>query len=461
MDKGRVLEFISKEVLKLGSDLEKGLFKKSFEGYAANKVVVMVDGFDEISPNYKQPVLDMLQVLKQTSLEQLWVTTRPHLREELEDNLQQLSYTLQPFSEFEQVEFLKKLWLHKLNLEVSNQQRLKIYAETLIRKLAQSISDKDKEFTGIPLQTRMLAEAFEEEFRSFYLSEKSQPELPHKLELLGLYRRFIDRKYDIYYREKSKTPAGNMAAEEQRERDLKCIEFEHQRLALLALFTEDQMASLHIDHHSTFPDEQLARIGIVQRNNEGKPQFIHRTFAEYFVAEFVTEQLTNEMKLKSDFISIVLLGADYQVIRRFLNGMLENSKPSTLVLKKYGKKLDEQWNSLEDNRTLEGVTTELHRAAVEDNAKIVRLLLDSLNSGEHSKATKKMLLAVDNNGRNAWHMAAEKNSIQALKNIWECAKAVTPALTLSLLLSQDIYSGNAWQSAAGRGHVEVLDNLWS
>jgi hypothetical protein len=71
----------------------------------------MVDGFDEISPIYKETVTDMLQVLKQTPLEQLWVTIRPHLRDELEDNLQQLSYTLQPFYEVEQVEFLKKFWL--------------------------------------------------------------------------------------------------------------------------------------------------------------------------------------------------------------------------------------------------------------------------------------------------------------------------------------------------------------
>lgn len=104
----------------------------------------MVDGFDEISPQFKQTVIDMLQVLKQTtSLEQLWVTTRPHLREELEDNLQQLSYTLQPFSEVEQVEFLKKFWLETLTLEDMNQDRLQIYATALIRKCAQSISDKD------------------------------------------------------------------------------------------------------------------------------------------------------------------------------------------------------------------------------------------------------------------------------------------------------------------------------
>ena len=50
MDKGRVLEFVSKEMLKLKSDLEE-LFKNSFEGNVISKVVVMVDGFDKISPS--------------------------------------------------------------------------------------------------------------------------------------------------------------------------------------------------------------------------------------------------------------------------------------------------------------------------------------------------------------------------------------------------------------------------
>jgi hypothetical protein len=57
----------------------------------------MFDGFDEISPNYKETVFDLLQAvspLKQPWIEQLWVTTRPHLRVELEDHLQQLCYTL-------------------------------------------------------------------------------------------------------------------------------------------------------------------------------------------------------------------------------------------------------------------------------------------------------------------------------------------------------------------------------
>ena len=466
MDEGWVLEFVSKEVLKLESDLEKELFKKSFEGNEISKVLVMVDGFDEISPKYKETVLDMLQVLKQTSLEQLWVTTRPHLKEDLEDNLQQLSYTLQPFSNVEQVEYLKKFWLQSLNLEDTNQHRLQSYATALISKLAQSIRDKEKEFTGIPLQTRMLAEAFEEEFISFYLSEKSEPELPHKLDLLGLYGRFIESKYDIYYREKSKTPAGNMAAEEQRERDLKCIHLEHQLLALEALFTEDQVTDLQIHHHSTLSDEELARIGIVQRNSEGKPHFIHRTFAEYFVAEFLINQLTKKTKQQhkqvQDFLlNKILLRTDCQVIRTFLDGLLEKSKPSNVALKEYGELLNERWNGGEVLSRLIGLSkTALHEAATEDNVHIIGLLLDSIKSGEHSNALMKMLLAKDSWGRTAWHMAATNDNLEALKKIWQWANRATPTLSYSLLVSQDKQSKTAWHLAAEQGHIKTLEKLW-
>jgi len=131
----------------------------------------------------------------------------------------------------------------------------------------------------------MLAEEFKKECLSFYLSEKTQPELPHTLKLLGLYTQLIEGKYDIYYRGKCKTTAGNMVTEEQREGDFRNIQLEHQLLALEALFTEHQAIILQIYYQSTWSDEELARIGLVHRNRDGKPQFFQRTFAEYFVAE--------------------------------------------------------------------------------------------------------------------------------------------------------------------------------
>jgi uridine kinase len=54
MDKETVLEFVLNQVLKLESYLQKELFKKSLGENDISKVVVMVVGFNEISPSYKK-----------------------------------------------------------------------------------------------------------------------------------------------------------------------------------------------------------------------------------------------------------------------------------------------------------------------------------------------------------------------------------------------------------------------
>jgi len=158
---------------------------------------------------------------------------------------------------------------------------LEIYAEKLIKKLSEAISDKDRQFTGIPLQTRMLAEAFDEEVKIFYQSDKSKPEISYKLDLLGLYKKFIERKYDIYQEEKLQVSVNNAAAIEQREHDLKSLRLDHQLLALKMLFNEEQVALVQNNKECSFSEGKLTRIGIVHINCGGKLKFIHRTFAEY------------------------------------------------------------------------------------------------------------------------------------------------------------------------------------
>src|SRR5699024_9662427 len=50
-------------------------------------VVVLFDGFDEISPDYEKVMTQLIRALKRTKVEQIWVTTRPHWREHLEKEL--------------------------------------------------------------------------------------------------------------------------------------------------------------------------------------------------------------------------------------------------------------------------------------------------------------------------------------------------------------------------------------
>jgi hypothetical protein len=369
------------------------------------------------------------------------------------------------------------------------------FARELIRKLALSISDKDKELTGIPLQTRMLADAFQEEFISFYLSEKSEPELPHKLDLLGLYGGFIDRKYDVYNREKSEKPSTKCSEIDRRKRDIDYIQLEHWRLALEALFTEDQVTILGIAYKRIFSYEELARIGIVQINNESKQQFIHRTFAEYYVAELLIKELTKETKqhtqVQEFLLNKVLLRTDCHVIRAFLDGFLEKFKPSNEALKEYGEKLNEQLQEKEGQGLLEGFATALHTAVKEDNANVIEFILKSLESAERLYTITKMLLARDDLKQTALHKAAENDSVQALKKIWEWAEAVTTRpegdershleasdttrasveeeelqpnqLKNKLLIAKDQYGNTAWHIAKQRDSLHAVEilRLWT
>jgi len=106
ISKKKAIESVWEELLKLKPPLVLDIFKQCLEQKRNVRIVIMLDGFDEITSSYKEAVIDLLQALRQTAVEQLWVTTRPHLREELEDKLQ-LPYIKRPFSEENVFEYLK------------------------------------------------------------------------------------------------------------------------------------------------------------------------------------------------------------------------------------------------------------------------------------------------------------------------------------------------------------------
>jgi len=461
--KENVIAIVSERLLKLKPGLEMVLFKQCCEHIQKVRTVIMLDGFDEISPNYEETVIVLLQALRQTAVEQLWATTRPHLRNELEDKLQQLSYTLEPFSEENQIEFLKKFWsLRDWFTEPENKDeeveknKLQIYAKHLIKKLANSISDKDRELTGIPLQTHMLAEAFDEKVKIFYMSAESIPELPFKLELLELYKQFIERKYDIYQEEKLQVSLSKVAAIEQRKRDLKIMEEDLHLLALKALFTEEQVAFFKNNGQCTFSVEQLTRIGIVQVSHDGKLQFIHRTFAEYCVADYLVNRLTewkkNSEQVQTFILKDILLELNYKVIRVFIDGLLSRSNPSDEVLKQCGSRIHDLRNDC---------VLIFHRAVVECNVNIVEKFLDSLKAAEHTDSLVQLLLAKDDLERTVLHMAAVFGGLEVLEKIWVSAnEKLTKELNNKLLLAEDDEGRNVFLTAVNWNRLKILQKVW-
>jgi ankyrin repeat protein/Ni2+-binding GTPase involved in maturation of urease and hydrogenase len=456
------VEFMSGRLLNLHSPLEKELFKHCLQGLEGKtKVVLMFDSFDEISPHYKETVLDLLQgvnPLKQPGIEQLWVTTRLHLRGVLEDHLQQLCYTLEPFSKHDQVRFLTKFWHHNLKYQEGSQKRLEIYATALIEKLAQSIGDKE-EFTGIPLQARMLAEVFRKEVESFCFSGKSEPVLPEQLNLVDLYRKFIKSYLNVFLGK------GEIAKEQCCDSEINDVSIpkNHQKLALDIMFPELEDTVLKFEESSLLSSEAIARIGIVQYVSD-KPHFIHHTFAEYYVADFLVTQLTKKNNFLSEvqdsLLNKILLEGDHRVIRFFLDGLLLSSVPSEANLKQYGKQIYNEWKIKQNQLTRVELTSVLHQAAQEGNAHIIGFLFNSLRAADHSDTINNLLRAGDRNGQTACHLAAKSGHTRTLQKLWGWAREVQLNLKDDMLLAKDKDGQTAWHIAAWRGYKQILENLW-
>jgi hypothetical protein len=80
---------------------------------------------------------------------------------ELEEIMMKFAFTLRPFNKEYEITFLERYWNNKIKgLE---QKRLRIFSEELLRLSAKKVRDRDGQFTGIPLQTMMLREAFAKE----------------------------------------------------------------------------------------------------------------------------------------------------------------------------------------------------------------------------------------------------------------------------------------------------------
>jgi hypothetical protein len=237
-------------------------------------------------------------------------------------------------------------------------------------------------------------------------------ETPRGGDLLGLYEIFMNRKYDVCLEENFKIPKTNLGVAVARIQWVQTNVENNQTLTLKMLFAEEQLAPFHINSHCNSLDEDLTRTGIVQISYDGKLHFIHRTFAEFYVADYFVKVLTKEPNISQQIWDLLLkeifLVEEYQVIRVFIDGLLSRSEPSFEVIKQYG------------NRThglRKDVLLTLHTAVDEGNVNIIGFLLDTMKKQDMQTLGLKLLLAPNFMRHTAWHVAANNRQIEVLKSV--------------------------------------------
>ncbi|CAG9817843.1 unnamed protein product [Phaedon cochleariae] len=339
----REFETASKKSINLEEILQskdKNYFKNSLEQNIfsnTKNIILMVDAVDEISPDYTELVENfMLQTSERKNISKIFVTTRPHLKKDLESFLKTESYQLLPYSKLEQTDFLMKYW--KQNLIIDDDEKLtkcEIYAKTLISKLGNSIGYTSWNFIGIPLQTRMIAEIFQGSddkkyqwvcCKDFLLSENETLELPDKINITELYDMFVEKKRDIFIGDKCDTQ-GNVILKEAVLKQYEDAKNEHQKLAARLLLNDHQYSLMDVSRTvNNIYKETIIKMGMLQEIGH-ELLFVHQTFAEYFLAKAMWAQL-KEIAKRNKFVIFLLkdlfIDTKFEMIRAFFEGILTN-----------------------------------------------------------------------------------------------------------------------------------------
>ncbi|MDD9334628.1 MAG: ankyrin repeat domain-containing protein [Rickettsiaceae bacterium] len=353
IDEGKIHLKDSEEEIKNFNSLEVELFNHF---YNQGKIALMFDGFDEISPGYNGKAIELLETLKSTGkVEKLLITTRryPYVQSELEDKLNIFSYSIKDFSELDQKKFLKEFWEKKLKINGLDEKRFNLFTNELIKRFSESTGDREKKFMRIALHTMMIAEVFKDIFKRFYLcdsqelSNEDKQELSQKLNLATLYERFIEIKFkEIRFGEKK--PGMNIYDPDLKEnfieKQRKELVENHKILALYTLFKVGELKKLFsqseeviLEKVNTLVEEikkAKEKNGIIDRiSDDGKPVFVHRTFAEYFAAKKLSNLAVNLPELQDvrkkairDFLLKYIFNRENEVVRHFFDLMLAKDK---------------------------------------------------------------------------------------------------------------------------------------
>ncbi|XP_067009004.2 uncharacterized protein [Anabrus simplex] len=373
LDKGEQENFLKQIV---SSGRESDILEDALLNYIICNllnVVILIDGFDEISPYYAEGGIKLLKNLQKKNVGKLWITSRPVLNEKLQNELSTLPLSLEPFSTSDQKNFLMKYW----KSEKVKPNEVEKFVGAVLKVMERSLGKHDIELAAIPLQTMLIAEAFKPAYEIFVKTGDTQ--LPKQLDLIKLYELFIEKKYAIYLESREGISQTNPVYKKHFSRCEKENYEKHSILALTLLLSEDDLKFLNYSyimqqHNMLLKDsEEIARVGIVSDIHDGKAHFVHRTFAEYFLALWL---INNFHKLRQ-FLLKKLFDPSFRFILNWFDQMLAKGREiHEAVLSDDESKIRAILNTNADiEERDDGGRTPVHLAIMYGRSSILKLLL--------------------------------------------------------------------------------------
>jgi ankyrin repeat protein len=308
------------------TDINKKLLKQAVQN--SGNVTVLMDGFDEISPIHADKAAAVLSELMKTKVERVWVTSRPVQKEKLEKDLSVTAYGMRKLSFVSQEDMLIVIWKSKADGAEIRKCRLHAFINDLLRELNDLFYEDN--FTGCPLYVAMIAIIYDKDVD---ICLNSEDWIRPRIDLVNLYEKFVERKLHIYLTQKQKADTTNSCVQDDHE-DLKHIYLKNfEKCALVAILPPTLLKSLHNKQIEKEIELFLGRVqagkdkrGVVMNVIEGKPYFVHRTFAEYFTARWFSRNFESNRRV----LEGILFDPEYGFVRYMFDRIL--AKGSALPL---------------------------------------------------------------------------------------------------------------------------------
>ncbi|KAG5666719.1 hypothetical protein PVAND_014732 [Polypedilum vanderplanki] len=294
---------ILKEILKPSDDFELSILKRSFK---SNQVILFFDALDEIAPKYENFFIQLIKNIKRLTKNQQWIATRPQFIKRLKDELEHKAYKLLPLDEAKTKEFIQTF---------AKSQNIDQNLLTKIKNITENLN-----FIDNPLMLKMIVD--------LHFAEKLTIE---NFNRFSLYDAMVDSKRKIL------TKKGEVANFDTTNETNLTLWKVHHIFALKTIFPSEkfedflesideekifikfdefQIFELWSDDKSNWKDA-IARCGFLTVHNWDSrneyPEFVHRTFAEYFVAKFIIDLIKKAIEKKSQEFALAMKFAVFLV----------------------------------------------------------------------------------------------------------------------------------------------------
>ncbi|XP_072395821.1 uncharacterized protein [Diabrotica undecimpunctata] len=364
--------------------------------FDVHKIIIIFDGFDDVSPDYDKVVLTLIKnCLDASNIKRIIVTTRNNCQHIL-NFPNSVVCSLQPLNKEEQFHFLLNYWLSQLTVE--KEKKCSEFVDEIITKMSENLRYRSvKTFLSNPLHCSLVAKIFENNCLSYINTGTFDQSALAELNLTQVYTKFINKIKEDYM--KKNNVNGNITLKRSMESSFNMAMEYHRKCALQLLFPEHVHRYFRIPQYSfsVYDHDISNRIGIL--NTAGSSfRFIHQTFAEYFVAEHLT-RIINESSNDSNFLKIlvteVLLKPKFTAVQIFMEAMLKGEILSDEIFIAFGRELtkalqtENDFNFITINRcytlleillkkcySLQKVNTKYLIWSVLDDIKLVTLLKD-------------------------------------------------------------------------------------